>query len=51
MFGSLTEKFQNLSLKLSGCKKLSESNIADAVRSVRLALLDADVNYSITLLK
>jgi len=47
MFGSLTEKFQDLALKLSGNKSLSEGNIADAVRTVRLALLDADVSYSI----
>ncbi|MGZ3633268.1 MAG: signal recognition particle receptor subunit alpha, partial [Parachlamydiaceae bacterium] len=33
--------------KLSGQKKLTEANIADAVSEVRLALLDADVNYSV----
>jgi signal recognition particle subunit SRP54 len=47
MFGSLTEKFRNLLTHLVGQKKLSENNIADAVRDVRLALLDADVNYSV----
>lgn len=47
MFGSLTEKFQNMFSSLAGKKTLSESNISDAVREVRLALLDADVNYSV----
>ncbi len=47
MFGALTEKFQNLFSSLAGKKKFTEENIADAVREVRLALLDADVNYSV----
>ena len=47
MFGTLTEKFQSLFSGLAGKKTLSEDNIADAVRQVRLALLDADVNYSV----
>lgn len=47
MFGILTEKFQNLFSGLSLKKTLSEDNIADAVRQVRLALLDADVNYNV----
>lgn len=47
MFGSLTQKFQDLAIKLSGSKKLTEDNISDAVRQVRLALLDADVSYSV----
>lgn len=47
MFGILTEKFQNLFSGLSLKRTLSEDNIADAVRQVRLALLDADVNYNV----
>jgi signal recognition particle subunit SRP54 len=47
MFGALTEKFQNLFSGLSGKKTMSEENIGDAVRQVRLALLDADVNYNV----
>lgn len=47
MFGSLTEKFQDLFTSLVGKKSLSEDNIADAARLVRLALLDADVNYTV----
>ncbi len=47
MFGAVTEKFQKLFSSLAGNKKLTEENISDAVRQVRLALLDADVNYSV----
>lgn len=47
MFGSLTEKFQQMFSGLTGKKTLTEDNISDAVREVRLALLDADVNYSV----
>lgn len=47
MFGSLTEKFQEMFSSLTGKKTLTEDNISDAVRQVRLALLDADVNYSV----
>ncbi len=47
MFDALTEKFQNLFSDMMGKKSLSEDNISDAVRQVRLALLDADVNYSV----
>ena len=47
MFGSLTQKFQDLAVTLSGNKKLSEDNISDAVRQVRLALLDADVAFGV----
>ena len=47
MFGSLTEKFQNLASSLRGKKSLTEDNISDATRQVRLALLDADVNFSV----
>lgn len=47
MFGNLTEKFQNVFSNLASNKKLTEENISDAVREVRLALLDADVNYAV----
>lgn len=53
MFGNLTEKLQDSFRKLAGKHKLSEDNIAEAVGEVRLALLEADVNYSVakTLIK
>ncbi len=47
MFGGITEKFQNVFTALGSKKKLTEENISDAVREVRLALLDADVNYTV----
>lgn len=48
MFGSIAEKFTGIFSALAGRKKLTEANVADAVRDVRLALLDADVNYAVT---
>ncbi|MBX9924285.1 MAG: signal recognition particle protein [Rhabdochlamydiaceae bacterium] len=47
MLGNLTEKFQQLFSSLAGKRTLTEENISDAVRQVRLALLDADVNYTV----
>ncbi|MDR3625006.1 MAG: signal recognition particle protein [Chlamydiales bacterium] len=48
MFGALTEKLSSVFSGLSFKKKLTEDNISEAVREVRLALLEADVNYSVT---
>ncbi|MFI5334030.1 MAG: signal recognition particle protein [Chlamydiales bacterium] len=47
MFGALTEKLQQLFTSFAGKKNLTEENIQDAIRQVRLALLDADVNYGV----
>ncbi|MEX1012850.1 MAG: signal recognition particle protein [Waddliaceae bacterium] len=47
MFGIVTEKFQDLFSKIAGKKKLTEENIREAVSEVRLALLEADVNYRV----
>jgi signal recognition particle subunit SRP54 len=47
MFHALTEKLQSVFANLRGQKTLTEENISDAVRQVRLALLDADVNYGV----
>lgn len=47
MLGTLTDKMHDLVGRLSGKRQLSEANIADAVREVRLALLEADVNYGV----
>jgi signal recognition particle subunit SRP54 len=43
MFDQLTEKLSGALRSLSGRGRLSDDNIADTVREVRLALLDADV--------
>ena len=47
MFGRLSDKLQDVFKNLRGQGKISESNIADALREVRLALLDADVNFQV----
>ena len=47
MFNQLGEKFQNTFKKLTGKGKLSEKDIDDALREIRLALLEADVNYKV----
>ena len=44
-FEGLSEKLQNAFKKLTGKGKLTEQNIQDAMREVRMALLEADVNY------
>ena len=45
MFESLTSKLQGVLKTLQGQGKLTEKNISDALRQVRLALLEADVDY------
>lgn len=47
MFGQLTEKFQGLFDKFKANKRFTEDSIKEAVREVRLALLDADVNFKV----
>src|SRR5881628_2008365 len=47
MFDSLSGKLQNAFRTLRGLGKISESNVADAVREVRMALLEADVNFKV----
>ena len=47
MFDNLSQKLNKTFKKLKGHGKLSESNIEDALKEVRLALLEADVNYKV----
>ena len=47
MFDSLSDKLQAVFRKLSGKGKLSEADVAEAMREVRLALLEADVNFQV----
>ena len=47
MFESLTDKLQSVFDNLSRQGKLSESDVNAALREVRLALLEADVNYKV----
>ncbi|MBI2230541.1 MAG: signal recognition particle protein [Deltaproteobacteria bacterium] len=47
MFESLTEKLELTFKKLRGQGKITETNIDDAIRDVRLALLEADVHIKV----
>lgn len=47
VFESLSDKLQNTLAKLTGKGKLSEKDIDAAMREVRLALLEADVNFKV----
>lgn len=46
-FEGLTHKLQETFKKLRGKGKLSEKDVKDAMREVKLALLEADVNYKV----
>ena len=48
MFEQLTEKIQKVFKNLRGQGKLTEENIQEALKEVRLALLEADVNFETT---
>jgi signal recognition particle subunit SRP54 len=47
MFDNLTEKFDSVFKKLRGHGRLNEENIQEALREVRLVLLEADVNFRV----
>lgn len=47
MFDELSNRFDAIFRKLRGRGKLTEENIAEAVRDVKRALLEADVNYRV----
>lgn len=44
-FENLSERLQNTIAKLTGKGKVSESDVKEMMREVRLALLEADVNF------
>ena len=46
-FEGLTEKLQGALRKLSSKGKLTEENVKEGMREVRMALLEADVNYAV----
>ncbi len=46
-FEGLADKLQNTFKKLKGKGKLNEKDIKEAMREVKLALLEADVNFKI----
>ena len=47
MFESLGDRLQNAIHKIKGYGKITEDNISDMMREIRLALLEADVNYKV----
>lgn len=46
-FDSLTEKLQNVFKNLRGKGKLTEDDVKEALREVKMALLEADVNFKV----
>ena len=47
MFESLTDRLESALGKIKGYGTITEDNITDVLREVRLALLEADVNYTV----
>jgi signal recognition particle subunit SRP54 len=47
MFDSLSDKLQDIIAKASGQKELTQENMQDALREIRRALLEADVNLRV----
>lgn len=47
MFETLSEKFQGIFKTLKGEARISESNMSQAIREMRLALLEADVHFQV----
>ena len=47
MFDQLQERFSKIFKTIKGHGKISEKNISDAVREIRIALLESDVNVKV----
>jgi signal recognition particle subunit SRP54 len=47
MFSTLTEKLEDAFKKLRGQSRISESNVSDAMQDIRMALLEADVDFKV----
>ncbi len=47
MFENISERLQGAIHKIKGYGKITEDNISDIMREVRLALLESDVNYTV----
>ena len=47
MFGQLQNKFNKIFKTVKGHGKISEKNITDAIRQIRIALLESDVNFKV----
>jgi signal recognition particle subunit SRP54 len=48
MFSALTDKLEDAFRKLRGLGKISEANVTDAMKEIRMALLEADVDFKVT---
>ena len=47
MFENLSDRLQDIAHKIKGYGKITEDNISDMMREIRLSLLEADVNYKV----
>ena len=47
MFESLSDKLQNIARKLKGTARITEKDLKEMLREIKLALLEADVNYMV----
>ncbi len=47
MFENLSDRLQNVVHKIRGYGKITEDNISEMMREIRLSLLEADVNYKV----
>ena len=47
MFENLSDRLESAMKKIKGYGVITENNISDVLREVRLALLEADVNYQV----
>ena len=47
MFESLSDRLQDVMHKIKGYGKITEDNISEMMREIRLSLLEADVNYKV----
>jgi signal recognition particle subunit SRP54 len=47
MFENLSDRLQDIAHKMKGYGKITEDNITDMMREIRLSLLEADVNYKV----
>ena len=47
MFENLSDRLQNVMHKIKGYGKITEDNISEMMREIRLSLLEADVNYKV----
>ena len=47
MFENLSDRLQDVVHKIKGYGKITEENMSEMMREIRLSLLEADVNYKV----